>query len=972
MNIAYSKAPFKLYVPYEKSICAFHRKNDWHRVYIEKIRPNKECDIRLVDYGNEVTALLSELYYLDDEFIKLKQGVIHCKLKDIRPPNGTVYTDDCINLMTSMLNNVYIQVINVPNTIHEVVMSCNNGEYIEMNSYLVQEGHAESTGMKSWGPTIVTENKVEDWAESKFDDNSVLFNDITKQEVIIKHFKDPSNFHIQFVERIKKMKEIQDFLPKYIDKLRAENKVGVNSKWLPGDMCVVQAKLDGDHTAEPKWYRGLIIDYADQPYAYKVSVVDEGHILNAVSYSKLAPIEDAKLEKRTFGAIKCHLTMVGPTDRLSWSLSAKDAFLNVTKRFEKLAASMIEDGESKGVVIYGKREIPGDALSAPTSDWININDYLVQTGYMLAANDDLACDSDANSSILTYNVIGPEYNIKRTASLLNDSDQRSQRSSLASVIDTDDELVSKLQSWLPNVPIKDRENMNVYVTHVDKQMHFYAHHVEQRELIDKMTKKINKKITQGNMAYRSEWYVGQPCLAMYSDGKYYRAEVRKVNAKDKSFCTVQLIDFGNVYRVNYESMYDVVMFPTVPKQATCYYLRNLQPKSLDKLWPEETIDMVYDRVVEIMCSIRVDVGFWKDELYIDGPIPFDIRIPGMSDLRQYLIVSGYAENIVTRPIIPEPDRVVKEDTSEKNSASGSKPAADFIDTSNVRDGDDIEALYFQQTANDPMRRNEDVTESIDCEKVVDIFGAPIDANTSVKYLTTGSACTAKLSNQKYGSFIEEPFKDKYYDMITAKYKASVLDPHQNQFYFAICKFVNPTCMLVVPNLCHLNELYDEMEEQIDRMHSLTPPLKKNIHVNLRCLARSEEHDKWYRSIIIDIEDDKYQVIFVDYMEEAWVTIDDLKELDTQFKELPIRVVPIKLHDVQRNQRFRVRDIIDHFKKLTREHFELFAKVVVHGTIPEVEIYADSEAKELFYEQMFDEGYYRRGSDGYADDDIDEA
>lgn len=950
MHETYEGQADKIFVPKIGMICAVHDiELGWSRGCITNVETNGDCSVRLVDAGFEITKAWSDLRYLNDEFLQLNEGVVICKLSGIAPIIGIQFSQKCIEEFRNMVTHyANIHVHRIHGTMHEVTMTIFlDNVQLHVNSLLVEKGYALSTGFESLTLLNKSEN-VSKWLRELPGEKPIVFNEPSKEVIRFKKYIDPSHFYIQFEERNGELLQIQKQMQMHINHLQFSGQLGKHHDWKSGDMCSVRAALENKPT---QWYRGLILEIGTLARVeYNIFLVDEAEYLNAVQHVDMAPLDDS-LTSRTYAAVRCHLAMVGPTDGIRWSKSAIDAFLDCTKRFQTIAASMFEDSESKGIIVYGQRIINGHALSSAQVDWVNINDYLIDEGLMAATNDDMSV-SDSHTSINTEHIIGLEYNSKCADALIRRNRKDSEEGS--SVLDVDDEVVHGLGAWKPYVPIKESV-LNVYVTYVDKELKFYLHNYSQKEVIMHISARINKKLQEIKIDRFKNWRIGQPCLAMFTDHKYYRAEVCRIDKK-KQCCQVQFIDYGYLQTVHFDAMKNVTMFVDTPKQASCCYFRNLQPKTENKLWPFGVIDHCLEVTSNQLCSVRIDPGYWQN-INVSGPIPFDISARDVGDLRRYLIVRGLAENIVTRRIQPELSIKMKVLPKQAESVSA-LPKTLEIDS--MIDFEDFRRAFEQQEASDPNRR-------VGCndyekERRFDFFGDPIDSRNSGKRLTSGSECLFTKNDIKqkkvYGSFAYEKATDKVYDMILTKFNKSILNDRTETFYSDICKISSATNLIVAPHMHKHDESYnnmiDKIQEHIESVGQLV-----NVNVGMPCLAYSEEYKKWYRALVLDFDSKSCRIVFVDYMDELQLKYQDVRQCPEEYMDLSLRVIQVKLHAVQRNSRMRTKDIITRIKDILKDQLVVYVHVIKNGKTPEVAIFREAGVRELIYEPMFAERYFRK-------------
>lgn len=307
---------------------------------------------------------------------------------------------------------------------------------------------------------------------------------------------------------------------------------------------------------------------------------------------------------------------------------ASDAFIKCTNDFSKLAASIVQENHTKGIIVYGCRAI-GDHSSE--IEWVNINEYLIDHGLTLSANEDLSTLSSSEIALDTRSISESGSSVR---SILLEHVVSN------ALVHSDKNMVHDLDVWKANVPI-NKTIFEAQVTHLDREFTFYLHHASQSKMLTEMTTSINNKIQElPTVNLCRKWRIGQPCLALYSDGNYYRAEVHRVYAK-KKLCEVQYIDYGNIEVVRFSALKNVAMFVDIPKLASRFYIKNLCPETEFKLWKKEIITNCIDLLVDKICSVRVEARYWIFPR--NNIIPFDISVGDkVGDLRDHLIQQGLA------------------------------------------------------------------------------------------------------------------------------------------------------------------------------------------------------------------------------------------------------------------------------------------------------------------------------------------
>lgn len=949
----------KIYVPKQNMICALRVDSRWTRGRITDVRKHGNCTVWLVDEGHEVTQHWSILRYLDEPFLKLKEGVAICKLADIKPVDGNRFSDKCFQdfheICQEAINTIYVK--RVRGTMHEVVMTSSSLldelEDIHVNSHLVKKGYALSTGIESM--CIVREksqDKVAKWLQNadNLDEKQSEAKEMATKEIKIKHYIDPSHFYIHFVSRNEEMQKLQVELQEYVDNFSQTALAYSHHSWALGDHCAVRVALENKPIS---WYRGTIVAIDEIHTEYAIFLMDEGITQSGVHHNDMLPIHP-ELAKIKYGAIRCHLAAVGPNDSIDWTLTAKESFLYSAQKFDTISAEIEQDGgNSLGIIVYGRRISNGDALSPASCKWVDINEYLVEQG--LIRHIDQQMSVSENTSLSIERALGPNYNNRQAQSMISMHSEPDTDTSLVDcgIIQLNEEVVYDLKAWKPAVPIR-RVVFNAYVTYVDVDLNFYLHSQHVHALLAYMKRKINEQLNKEDYAFNDVWKIGQPCLARFIDDNYYRAEILKVD-KAKQYCKVAYIDYGNTETVHYNQIKNIVMFADIPKQAHRYYLDNLDPISDTGRWTYTHVRYCLDNSDGKISAIRVNPGFNFDN--ITGPIPFDIKPTGHRDLRSYLISSEWAKARHTRKSSVSDDKK----QSESNKPIEALPAmAESVDINAFKDVEDYEK-YFEDHGDKDI---ELMDEKANSNKSSNFFGDAKGA-AAKKTLNGGTGPTEFLDRSEFGllrssCFADEQFQDDIWDRMMVHFKPFVPDPRFNQFFVQVYQHLIPSILIVSPSvppyMDQFKAMQDDIQSNIDSIAEMP-----NAIAGMPCLAYSKKYECWYRALILGYKAnrDRYEIIFVDYMEKNDVRRSQIRGCPAEYMNLPLQVLPVKLHDTKRNRRLRLQDFLRRFYELGHNQIEFYAKIVKEGDLPEVDLFLDEHSTEIFYTPMYAERMFSR-------------
>ncbi len=139
---------------------------------------------------------------------------------------------------------------------------------------------------------------------------------------------------------------------------------------------------------------------------------------------------------------------------------------------------------------------------------------------------------------------------------------------------------------------------------------------------------------------------------------------------------------------------------------------------------------------------------------------------------------------------------------------------------------------------------------------------------------------------------------------------------------------------------YLGALYDEYTA-LDKEEKML----KNRHTGQPCCALFSEDESWYRGLLMDVQDEKSTVLFVDYGNSEQVSIEHIKELDDVHLQKPMYSQHCKLTSINREMTWS-QEQCDKFKEIATA-VEVVAKVITRTEEPyEVELTVKEDGKSI--------------------------
>ncbi|XP_049318122.1 tudor domain-containing protein 15-like [Bactrocera dorsalis] len=132
---------------------------------------------------------------------------------------------------------------------------------------------------------------------------------------------------------------------------------------------------------------------------------------------------------------------------------------------------------------------------------------------------------------------------------------------------------------------------------------------------------------------------------------------------------------------------------------------------------------------------------------------------------------------------------------------------------------------------------------------------------------------------------------------------------KRSFECSVVSIVTPTIVQILPHLTEFE--YRELELQRRIKHLVkSAPMLTEYEPRTICLSQYQKDKKWYRALIRSHNPVAKQVdvLFVDYLNTASVSITQLKQCPLELISWPLRTIRARLHGLVPNPRLREKDI----------------------------------------------------------------
>ncbi|XP_053165407.1 RING finger protein 17 isoform X2 [Hemicordylus capensis] len=175
------------------------------------------------------------------------------------------------------------------------------------------------------------------------------------------------------------------------------------------------------------------------------------------------------------------------------------------------------------------------------------------------------------------------------------------------------ENIVPLQFWSPVIPQENTE-VTVVVSHINSLDDFYLQLLEQGPdfavLLNKV-EEVYKNPSGDNLEILCP-IQGQPCIARFEDGVWYRAQV--IGLPGHQEVEVKYVDFGNTAKINVKDMRKIKDdFLACPAKAIRCKLANIEPYKGAKEWSSKSKDR-FEELVRDKCMLCFIIQKFQDNV----------------------------------------------------------------------------------------------------------------------------------------------------------------------------------------------------------------------------------------------------------------------------------------------------------------------------------------------------------------------
>ena len=478
-------------------VCAkYSQDGAWYRSEVLESRDDC-CKMLFIDYGNIEVAKFEDIVPCPVQFTSYPILATKCGLSGVVPAvvsNDNAWSSRASAKFKQLTCGVCLNAKVVGkgsgggDTVLVELVDTNGSSDVNISSELINQGLAESTNALS---------------ESTAASCKVAFADISIADIPtgvpikirLVSVDDPSKFFIHYCERssISALQEMVMTLQSTYN--TSSYKYG---GFVPqvGAVCCCQSLQISDKI----WYRCQVVSLHVSRKEAMIQSLDFGFMEN-LPFDKLLYL-DPKFVTLPAQAVPCFLSGVKPTSVFGWNSASKAKFSILLK--EKMNA-VIEAKSSDG-----KRGISLFTGNGNKS----VATALIETGHATA-------DGAVHPSLSGCGG--------------------------ALRITSDEQKVPPIP--IPHSPIPTTKVFPVVLTHVESLSEFYLQ-INTKEKVDEFCEllRVVHDYAQTASGFKSLPPLGTLCIAMYSDGSWYRAQVVKVINEET--CSVFFFDFGNIGNVS--------------------------------------------------------------------------------------------------------------------------------------------------------------------------------------------------------------------------------------------------------------------------------------------------------------------------------------------------------------------------------------------------------------------------------------
>ncbi|XP_057555517.1 tudor domain-containing protein 6 isoform X2 [Hippopotamus amphibius kiboko] len=569
--------------------CLAKRKasGQWSRALIMGAQSSEHVHVIFVDYGDEETVSVKNVYSISEEFLKVQAQAFRCSLYNLIQPmdrNPFVWGEKAVQAFSEFVDSAREHSLKLKCTIFALA-SIRDEELFNVVDLLTPFQSACHVLVEK---KLARPVKLQNPLESSVQLHSYYYSthDMkigSEESVYITHVDDPWTFYCQ----LRRNANILEQLSCHITQL---SKVLLNLKtspFVPSTLCLARY-TDGN------WYRGIIIEKETK----KVFFVDFGNIY-VVTNNDLLPIPSDAYDVLLLPmqAFKCSLSDIpdhipqevttwfretildkplkalivakDPDGRLIVELYNDSIQINANIN-EKLGLLGCKCGRTKESLLSTTEtlEAKKEAVTLSPTEYLNKavenkSDSMAILGKSYKPKIALACKElkflcnsmKTDSVTQCQDFVGNENNqvspltVEKKLESLSEPPLKTAKLeatlSERKITDSGNKALPLKFSEFPQKTIMPGFKTTVYVSHINDLSDFYVQLTKDEAEIHRLSERLNDVRT------RPEYYAGPPlqrgdiiCAVFPEDNLWYRAVVKEQQSDD--LLSVQFIDYGNV------------------------------------------------------------------------------------------------------------------------------------------------------------------------------------------------------------------------------------------------------------------------------------------------------------------------------------------------------------------------------------------------------------------------------------------
>ena len=504
-------------------VCARYSQDKvWYRGEVIESHDNF-CKVLFIDYGNVEVSKLDDMTACPAEFVSYPISATKCSLNGVVPLVSSDHggEESWSVGATAEFRKLTFEIILKAKVVGEgkdgvtlvELVNTNESPDVYLAAELISLGVAKSSNPSITRAAPVT-NDAPPMSSRSLDIPTVDIPTGVSIEVHVPVIIDPSSFFVQHRDR-NLMSAFRDLMMKIQSTYNSSSSNYRGFVPLVGGVCCCQA-------TDNSWYRSRIVKVKGRIAA--VQSIDFGFV-EELPQDKLLHL-DSDFSTMPAQAVQCSLSGVQPTSAFGWSEASKTMFKKLVGKKVRAVIQPQPTGSKKAATLFTSE---GEE---------NVAAALINGGY-------------ASEVGATH----PKPAKPETSKSQSDTEH--------SVVQNDLPLLP-----LPHCPIPSAKTFSVNMTHTESLSEIYFNVATKERIIElcELLQAVHD-YAQDACGFKQLPDVGSLCIAMYSDGSWYRAQVIKV--VDKETCLVVFFDFGNTENVSLSKMKPITeeKLLTYPVQA---------------------------------------------------------------------------------------------------------------------------------------------------------------------------------------------------------------------------------------------------------------------------------------------------------------------------------------------------------------------------------------------------------------------